>query len=115
MLQMCMGLIKIEPDSGIEACVTTLDNGTEEGIVEESVMKVQEADIIFEESETKVDLTDIKVEELVDIKEENPEAIKFPPIKTEPEVSLWVLCVRQQQLMPQKRTSENTFDLSLYM
>jgi len=94
MLQMCMGLIKDEPDSGSEACVTTLDDGTEEGY-----MKVEEADIKYEESDIDVEAADIKVEELVDIKEENPEAIKFPPIKTEPEVSVWGLCVRQQHFM----------------
>jgi hypothetical protein len=31
----------------------------------------------------------IKVEEAVDVKEELPEAIVFPPIKTEHEVRLW--------------------------
>ena len=31
----------------------------------------------------------IKVEEVIDIKDEMPEAIKCPPIKTEIEVSLW--------------------------
>jgi hypothetical protein len=87
MLQICVGLIKDEPDSGSEACVTTLDSGTEEG------------DIKVEESDTEVEVADIKVEELVDIKEENPEAIKFPPIKTELEVSVWGLCVRQQQFV----------------
>jgi hypothetical protein len=66
MLQNCMGLIKVERDSDTEECMTSLDNGTEEG--------------------------NIKIEELVDVKEENPEAIKFPPIKTEPEVSVWGLC-----------------------
>jgi hypothetical protein len=96
MLQICMGLIKVEPDSGSEACVTTLDNGTEEGsvIVGDSITKVHEANILFEESDREVEVADIKVEELVDIKEENPEPIKFPPIKTEPEVSVWALCVR---------------------
>jgi len=69
-LQNCVGLIKDEPDSCSESCVTTLDIGTEEG--------------------------NIEVEDSVDIKEENPEAIKFPPIKTEPAVSVWGLCVRQQ-------------------
>ena len=87
LLQNCMGLIKGEPDSGSEACVTALDDGSEEFSLE-----VEEADI--NDYETK-----IKVEELVDIKEENPEAIIFPPIKTEPEVSVWGLCVRQQQFM----------------
>jgi hypothetical protein len=77
MLQICMGLIKDQPDSGSEAFVTTLDDGTEE------------CNIKFEESDTEVEAADIKVEELVDIKEENPEPIKLPPIKTEPEVSVW--------------------------
>ena len=31
----------------------------------------------------------IKVEETIDIKDEMPEAITFPPIKTENEVRLW--------------------------
>jgi len=67
-----MGLIKDEPDSGSEACVTALDDGSEEG--------------------------NIKVEKAIDIKEKNPEVI-FAPIKTEPEVSVWGMCVRQQQFM----------------
>jgi hypothetical protein len=90
MLQVCMGLMKVEPDSGSEECVTTSDNGTEEGNV-----KVEEADIKFEESDREDETADIKVEELVDIKEENPEPIKFPPVETVPEVSLWGLWVRQ--------------------
>ena len=68
-----MGLIKGEPGSVSEACVTTLDVENEEGNLE------------FEES--------------VDIKEENPEAKTFPPIKAEPEVSVWGLCVRQKHFM----------------
>jgi hypothetical protein len=36
----------------------------------------------------------IKVEEAIDIKDEMPEAISFPPIKTEAEVRLWCVCVR---------------------
>jgi hypothetical protein len=51
-----MGLIKGEPDSGSEACVTTLDDGTEEG--------------------------NIKVEESLDIKVENSEEVTFPKIKS---------------------------------
>jgi hypothetical protein len=35
----------------------------------------------------------VKVEEAIDIKGETPQAISFPPIKTEREVSLWVVCV----------------------
>jgi len=87
MLQNCTGLIKDEPDSASEARVTNLDNGTEEGNI-----KVEESDIKFEE-------VDIKIEESVYIKEENPEVITFTPINTEPEVSVWGLCVRQQQFM----------------
>ena len=34
----------------------------------------------------------IKVEEEIDIKDEIPEAISFPPFKTEQEVRLWGVC-----------------------
>jgi hypothetical protein len=71
-LQNCMGLMKGEPDSGSEACVTALDSGTEEGNI-------------------KVEESDIKVETL-DIKEENSEGITCPTIKAEPEGSVWA-CV----------------------
>jgi hypothetical protein len=85
LLQNCVGLIKDEPDS--EACVTTLDDGSEEFSIEVG------------EAEIKVEEADIKIEDAIYIKEENPEAITFPPIKTEPEVSVWGFCVRQQQFM----------------
>jgi hypothetical protein len=62
-----------EPDSVSEACVTALNDGTEE--------------------------SNREVEESIDIKAENAEAKTFPPIKSEPEVSVWGLCVRQQQFM----------------
>jgi hypothetical protein len=88
-----MGLIKDEPESGSEACVTTLDDGSEFSIeAEEAEIKVEEVDIKLEEA-------NIKIEESVNVKEENSEAIKSPPIKTEPEVSVWGLCVWQQQFM----------------
>jgi hypothetical protein len=80
-LQICMGLIKVEPDSGSEAGVTTSDNGPEEG------------NINVEDYDTEDEAANIKVEELIDVKEEHPETIKFPPIKTEQEVSEWCLCV----------------------
>jgi len=35
----------------------------------------------------------INVQESIDIKDEIPEALIFPPIKTEQEVRLWVVCV----------------------
>jgi hypothetical protein len=41
----------------------------------------------------------INVEETIDMKDEIPEAISFPPIKTEQEVRLWVVCVSWWQLM----------------
>jgi hypothetical protein len=73
MLQNCMGLIKDEPDSGSEeACVPTLDSGTVDGSIED---------------------------ELVGVKGEDPEAIVFPPVRDEPEVSVCGLCVRQQMIM----------------
>jgi hypothetical protein len=72
-LQNCMGLIKDEPDSGSEACVTTLDDGTEEGNI-------------------KVEEVDVKDEETVDIEGKNSEEIAFPSIKVEPGVSVWA-CV----------------------
>ena len=34
----------------------------------------------------------IKVEEAINIKDEIPEAISFPPIKAEQEVRLWGVC-----------------------
>jgi hypothetical protein len=73
LLQNCMGLIKDETDSGSEACVTALDGGTQEG------------NIKFEED-------DIKVEETLDIKEENSEGLPSPAVEAEPEVSVWA-CV----------------------
>jgi hypothetical protein len=75
-----MCLIKKEPDSDSQACETTFDGESEEGNI-------------------KFELSNIKFEESVDIKEENPEAITIPPIKSEPEVSVWSVCVRQQQFM----------------
>jgi hypothetical protein len=44
----------------------------------------------------------IKVEEAIDIKNEFPEAIPFPPIKTETEVTLWGVCevVADRAFMP---------------
>jgi hypothetical protein len=82
-----MRLTKFEPDSGSAAGVAASDSGTEGG------------NIKVEESDTEVEVANIKVEELIDVKEETPEPIKSPPIKTEPEVSVWGLCVRQQQFM----------------
>jgi copper chaperone CopZ len=80
-----MGSVKNEPDSGGEECVTTLDGGSEFSI------EVEEAEIKVEEAEIKLEEEDIKIEESVT--EENPEAVTFPPLETQPEVSVWELCV----------------------
>ena len=89
-LQNCMGLIKDERDSGSEAYETNLEDGSEEGNVTD-----EDADLKIKESHIKTEEAKIKVES-EDIKEEIPEAIKIPPIKLEPEVSVWGLCIRQQ-------------------
>ena len=65
-LQNCLGFVDGETGSCSETCVTCDVVGTEEVI--------------------------IKFEEDIDIKNEMPEAIKFPPIKTENEVRLWGMC-----------------------
>jgi hypothetical protein len=39
-----------------------------------------------------VEEVNIKFEDIIDIKDEIPEAIAFPPIKTEHEVRLWFVC-----------------------
>jgi len=85
-LQNCMGLIKDEPDSGSEAYETNLEDGSEEG------------NITDEDADLKIEEAEIKVEESEDI-EENPEVITIPPIKPEPEVSVWGLCISQQCFM----------------
>ena len=65
-LQNCMCFVEGETGSCSETCVTCDVGGTEE--------------------------VSIKVEEDIDIKDEIPEAISFPPIKTEHEVRLWGVC-----------------------
>jgi len=78
-----MGLINDEPDSGSEACVTTLDNGTEEGNIE--------------------------------VEEENPEAIIIPPTQPKREISVWVLCIKQQRFMhPGTYTATKTEILQIH-
>ena len=79
--QICTGFVEGDTGSCIETCVMCDFDGTEEvGI------KFEEAIDIKEE-------ICIEVEEAIDIKEETPEALIFPPIKTEEEVRLLVLCV----------------------
>ena len=71
--QKCTSFVEGETGSCTEMCVMCDVDGTEE--------------------------VNIDVEETIDIKDEIPEALILPPIKTEQEVRLWVLCVRWWQLM----------------
>jgi hypothetical protein len=75
-----MCFVERETRSCNEACVKHDVDGTEEVII-----KVEDAVDIKEE-------VSIKVEEAIDIKDEIPEAITFPPIKTEHEVRLCSVC-----------------------
>ena len=81
MLQNCVCCVEGETGSCIENCLMCDVDGTEEVII-----NVEEAIDIKEE-------VSIKVEETIDVKDEIPEALIFPPIKSEQEVRLWVLCV----------------------
>jgi len=65
-LQNCVGCVEGETDCCREARVTCDGNGTEK--------------------------IDIKIEEAIDVEDEIPEAISFPPIKSENEVRLWGFC-----------------------
>jgi hypothetical protein len=87
-------LFKDKPDSGSEACVTALGNGTEEDNI-----KVENAGLKIEEFDMKIEEAEIRVEESEDIKEENAEAITIPSIKPKPEVILWGLFIRMQCFM----------------
>ena len=74
MLQNGMGFVEGETGSCNETCVTCDGDGTEKASIE-----VEEA-IDMKEG------VSIKVEGAIDIEDEIPEAISFPPIKTEHEV-----------------------------
>jgi len=101
-----MGFVEGETEPCNETCVTCDVDGTEENIKFEEAVGVKEE-------------VNIKVEETVDIKDEIPEALIFPPIKTEQEVRLWVLCMSWWQLtllgrlLPQKGNCEFTFNYFL--
>jgi hypothetical protein len=75
-----MGVMEGETGYCSETCVTCDFDGTEDVSID-----VEESIDIKEE-------VSIKVEEGIDIKDEMPEAIVFPPIKTEHEVRLRGMC-----------------------
>ena len=80
MLQNCVDVVEGETGSCSEACVTCDGDGTEALCI-----NIEDAIDIKEE-------ISFKVEEAIDIKDEIPEAISFPPMKTEHEVRLWGVC-----------------------
>jgi len=79
-LQNCKDVVEGETASYSETCVTCVDDGTEQISI-----KVEDAIDIKED-------VSIKVEEAIDVKDEIPQAIIFPPIKTEQQVRLWGVC-----------------------
>jgi hypothetical protein len=75
-----MGFVEGETGYCSETCVTCDVDGTEEvSITTEDAIDIKEE-------------VSIKVEEAIDMKDEMPEAISFPPIKTEHEVRLCGVC-----------------------
>ena len=94
LLQNCMGFVEDETGCCIETCVECDVGGTEE--------------------------VSIKVEVAVDMEDEIPEAISFPPMKTEHEVRLWV-CVTWWQLvllgnlLPEKETVKLHLTISFFV
>ena len=79
-LQNCIGFVEGETGACNEAGVVFDVGGNDEFIVEE-----EEAMHIKEE-------VSFKVEDDIEVKEETPEAISFPTVKTEQEVRLWGVC-----------------------
>jgi len=80
MLQSCVGYVEGETGSCSEMCVMCDVDGAGE---------------VSNKVEDTIDIKEevcIKFEEAIDIKDEIPEAISFPPIKTEHEVRLWGVC-----------------------
>jgi len=68
-------------------CVVVLQNCV--GFVEGESGAFNEAGVECDVDRTKVNA---EVEDAIDIKDEIPEAIPFPTIKTEQEVRLWGVC-----------------------
>ena len=79
-LQNSMGFVEGETGSCSETCVPCDGDGTGEVSIE------------FEEAIDIKDEVSVKVEEAIDMKDGIPEAIIFPSIKSEHEVSLWGVC-----------------------
>jgi hypothetical protein len=80
LFQNCVGFVEGETGYCSETCVTGVVGWTGEVSI-----KVEDTINIKEE-------VSFKVEEDVDIKDEIPEAIIFPPVKSEQEVSFFICC-----------------------
>jgi hypothetical protein len=107
-LQNCVGFVEGETGSCSQTGVTCDGDGTEEVSIEgEDTIDIKEE-------------VSIEVEEAIDIKDEIPEAIAFPPIKTEHEVRLWGVCevvaghALRPFIAPHKRKCEITFGYILF-
>ena len=74
MLQNCMGFVESETSSNSETCVTCDVDGTED------------VSINFQDAIDIKEGVSNEVEEAINIKDEIPEAISFPAVKTEHEV-----------------------------
>jgi hypothetical protein len=75
--------------------------GLEEAIDIKEEVRIKVDDPLHIKEEVRIKVEDplhikeeisIKVEEVIDIKDEMPEAVVFPPIRTEHEVRLWGVC-----------------------
>jgi hypothetical protein len=62
------------------------------GFVEGKIGSCSETGVVCDGDGDGTEEVSIEVEEAVNIKDEIPEAIAFPSIKTEHEVSLWDVC-----------------------
>jgi len=93
-LQNCKDVLEGETASYSETCVTCVDDGTEEvSIKDEDAIDIKEEVSIKDEDAIDIkEEVSIKVEDVIDIKDEIPQAIIFPPIKTEQRVRLWGVC-----------------------
>jgi hypothetical protein len=94
-LQNCMDFVEGETVSCNETRVKCDVDGTEEVSIkaEEALVITEEVGIKVEEALDVMEDVSIKVEEAIDINKEIPQAVMFPPIKTEQEVRLWGVCV----------------------
>jgi len=94
-LQNCMDIVEGETGNCSGTGVMCDDDGTEEVIMnfEDAIDITEEFGITVRGA---IDIKEeyiIKVKDAVDTKDDIPEAITFPPVKTDKEVSFWGVCV----------------------